>query len=122
MTRACSIATSSRRTCSSPRPAIFRSRKYSTPVDIWSIGCIFAEMVTGNPLFPGSEDQDQIKRIFEGLGTPKPDNWPGMLELPKYTPDLPQYPGKPWEELVPGLCQAGLTVLAATLIYEHSQR
>merc|ERR1712023_512560 len=39
------------------------SRKYSTPVDIWSVGCIFAEMVSGRPLFPGSDDNDQLRRI-----------------------------------------------------------
>jgi cyclin-dependent kinase len=32
------------------------SRKYSTPVDVWSIGCIFAEMNNGRPLFPGTSD------------------------------------------------------------------
>ena len=40
------------------------SRNYSTPVDIWSIGCIFAEMSDGSPLFPGSSEQDQLMRIF----------------------------------------------------------
>ncbi len=36
------------------------SRKYSTPVDIWSVGCIFAEMVNGRPLFAGTSDSDQV--------------------------------------------------------------
>ena len=36
------------------------SRKYSTPVDIWSIGCIFAEMANGRPLFTGTSDKDQV--------------------------------------------------------------
>lgn len=39
-------------------------QKYSTPVDIWSAGCIFAEMVTKTPLFPGDSEIDQIFRIF----------------------------------------------------------
>lgn len=41
------------------------SRKYSTPVDIWSVGCIFGEMSSGRPLFPGTSDQDQLLRIFK---------------------------------------------------------
>ena len=39
-------------------------KQYSTPVDIWSIGCIFAEMVNGRPLFPGSSESDQLLKIF----------------------------------------------------------
>ena len=38
--------------------------EYSTPIDIWSIGCIFAEMTTFTPLFTGDSDIDQIFRIF----------------------------------------------------------
>lgn len=38
--------------------------RYSTPVDIWSAGCIFAEMVSRTPLFPGDSEIDQIFRIF----------------------------------------------------------
>jgi serine/threonine protein kinase len=40
------------------------SQLYSTPVDIWSIGCIFAEMVTKRPLFPGDSEIDELFRIF----------------------------------------------------------
>merc|ERR1712023_606487 len=57
------------------------SRKYSTPVDIWSVGCIFAEMVSGRPLFPGNTDQDQLQKIFKVLGTPNETMWPTITEL-----------------------------------------
>jgi serine/threonine protein kinase len=40
------------------------SRHYSTPVDVWSVGCIYAEMVTQRPLFPGDSEIDQLFRIF----------------------------------------------------------
>ena len=40
-------------------------KKYSTAVDVWSIGCIFAEMVTGRPLFPGDSEIDQLFQIFK---------------------------------------------------------
>ena len=46
------------------------SRRYSTPVDIWSIGCIFAEMSNGRPLFPGTSENHQLSLIFRALGTP----------------------------------------------------
>ena len=46
------------------------AEEYSTPIDIWAIGCIFAEMVTKKPLFPGDRELDQLFRIFRILGTP----------------------------------------------------
>jgi cyclin-dependent kinase len=100
------------------------SRKYSTPVDVWSVGCIFAEMLTAGPLFPGVDDRDQIERIFKGLGTPTVQSWPGMVELPNYHPEqqLPSFPGKAWGELVPGLEPAGADLLRSCLEYEPQKR
>ena len=43
------------------------SQRYSTPVDIWSVGCIFAEMVTKRPLFHGDSEIDQLFRIFRSV-------------------------------------------------------
>ena len=58
------------------------SRKYSTPVDIWSCGCIFAEMINGKALFPGNNDDSQLLKIFKILGTPSPESWPAVVDLP----------------------------------------
>ena len=63
------------------------SRKYSTPVDLWSVGCIFGEMAAGRPLFPGTSDADQLTRIFKLLGTPDETIWPDMVRL---WPDWPR--------------------------------
>lgn len=40
------------------------ARHYSTPVDVWSVGCIFAEMVNQKPLFPGDSEIDELFKIF----------------------------------------------------------
>jgi cyclin-dependent kinase 2 len=40
------------------------ARQYSTPVDVWSVGCIFAEMVNQKPLFPGDSEIDELFKIF----------------------------------------------------------
>ena len=45
-------------------------RHYSTQVDVWSIGCIFAEMINCKPLFPGDSEIDELFKIFKILGTP----------------------------------------------------
>ncbi|XP_032237942.2 cyclin-dependent kinase 11A [Nematostella vectensis] len=60
-------------------------KEYSCPIDMWSVGCIFAELLTMEPLFPGRSEIDQINRIFKELGTPSDKIWPGppaYSELP----------------------------------------
>jgi cyclin-dependent kinase len=57
------------------------SRFYSTSIDMWSVGCIFAEMLLGRPLFPGSTVEDQFVRIQKTLGTPSVDDWPSLVEF-----------------------------------------
>ena len=60
------------------------SRHYTSSIDLWSIGCIFAELASGRPLFPGSSVKDQLARIFKVLGTPNETTWPGLVDLPDY--------------------------------------
>ncbi|XP_012524249.1 cyclin-dependent kinase 11B isoform X4 [Monomorium pharaonis] len=55
---------------------------YSTPIDMWSVGCIFAELLRMEPLFPGKSDIDQLNKIFKELGTPSERIWPGYTKLP----------------------------------------
>lgn len=55
---------------------------YSTALDMWSVGCIMAELILCEPLFQGRGELDQIKKIFQLLGTPTQDSWPGWDELP----------------------------------------
>ncbi|XP_071836827.1 serine/threonine-protein kinase ICK-like [Apostichopus japonicus] len=54
---------------------LLRSTNYSSPVDIWAIGCIMAELYTLRPLFPGTSELDEIFRICSILGTPTKDEW-----------------------------------------------
>ena len=53
-------------------PEVILGMSYSGTVDIWSIGCIFGEMVRGQVLFPGSDHIDQWNKIIETLGSPTP--------------------------------------------------
>ena len=48
-----------------PPDVLLGNKTYGTTVDMWSIGCIFAEMVSGKPLFPGNSESDQLKKIFK---------------------------------------------------------
>jgi serine/threonine protein kinase len=58
--------------------------RYSTPLDVWSIGAIFAELANKKPLLPGDSEYDQLMKTFMVFGTPTEDIWPGVSELPDY--------------------------------------
>ncbi|XP_058791461.1 cyclin-dependent kinase 11B-like isoform X2 [Phymastichus coffea] len=58
------------------------SKQYSTPIDMWSVGCIFAELVKMEAYFPGKSDIDLINMIYRELGTPTDKIWPGYSKLP----------------------------------------
>ncbi|XP_026339900.1 cyclin-dependent kinase 3 [Ursus arctos] len=98
------------------------SKFYSTAVDVWSIGCIFAEMVTRRALFPGDSEIDQLFRIFRTLGTPSEAMWPGVTQLPDYKGSFPKWTRKGLEEIVPGLEPEGKDLLMQLLQYDPSRR
>uniref|UniRef100_A0A804QAX2 Protein kinase domain-containing protein n=1 Tax=Zea mays TaxID=4577 RepID=A0A804QAX2_MAIZE len=83
---------------------------YSTPVDIWSVGCIFAELVTNQPLFPGDSELQQLLHIFKLLGTPNEEMWPGVGKLPNWHV-YPQWKPTKLSTLVPGLDSDGYGLL-----------
>ncbi|CAO3570235.1 unnamed protein product [Mortierella alpina] len=98
------------------------SKQYSTSIDIWSAGCIFAEMSSGRPLFPGSSVKDQLLKIFKILGTPTEETWPGVSRLPEYRPDFPLYSPIPLENLVPKLDPLGIDLLSRLVSYNPDKR
>uniref|UniRef100_A0A8C0FFJ7 cyclin-dependent kinase n=1 Tax=Bubo bubo TaxID=30461 RepID=A0A8C0FFJ7_BUBBB len=61
-----------------PPDVLLGSTEYSTPIDMWGVGCIHYEMVTGRPMFPGSTVKEELHLIFRLLGTPTEDTWPGI--------------------------------------------
>lgn len=100
------------------------SRRYSTPVDIWSVGCIFAEMANGRPLIAGTSEGDQLERIFRLLGTPTQADYPGIIDLPEYHPNLPRYPPplNGFVGLVPTLNATGVDLLTQMMQYDPARR
>ncbi|XP_050620314.1 cyclin-dependent kinase 3 isoform X1 [Macaca thibetana thibetana] len=98
------------------------SKFYTTAVDIWSIGCIFAEMVTRKALFPGDSEIDQLFRIFRMLGTPSEATWPGVTQLPDYKGNFPKWTRKGLGEIVPSLEPEGRDLLMQLLQYDPSRR
>ncbi|KAK4423930.1 Cyclin-dependent kinase G-2 [Sesamum alatum] len=58
------------------------AKQYSTAIDMWSLGCIMAELLSKEPLFNGKTEFDQLDKIFRILGTPNETIWPGFSKLP----------------------------------------
>lgn len=55
---------------------LFASRSYDYAVDTWSLAVVMFELLTLQTLFPGSNDIDQMFRVFQVMGSPTPDKWP----------------------------------------------
>ncbi|XP_054671914.1 serine/threonine-protein kinase MAK isoform X2 [Grus americana] len=60
---------------------LLRSSIYSSPIDMWAVGSIMAELYTLRPLFPGTSEVDEIFKICQVLGTPKKSDWPEGYHL-----------------------------------------
>ncbi|KAJ5695868.1 hypothetical protein N7536_006280 [Penicillium majusculum] len=86
-----------------PPEVLLGSCSYNASLDIWSAGCIIAEMYTGNPLFPGNSDANQLLRIFQAMGTPSELTWPGVSQLPGFSPFFPVYSPLDLGQLMVGL-------------------
>jgi Serine/threonine protein kinase len=123
-----------------PPELLFGSRYYSTAVDIWSVGCIFAELMLRTPYLPGESDMDQLKTIFRALGTPTEEDWPvhplspdlicpcflsqiskGHTKLPDYVP-VGQFQKTPFRDLFTAASADTLNLLSKCLIYEPRKR
>jgi len=100
-----------------PPDVLFGAKLYTTSIDMWSSGCIFAELANGGrPLFPGSDVDDQLKRIFKLLGTPTDDTWPGVSQLADYKPFPMYHPSTSWSQVVPRLSSKGRDLLQKLLV------
>jgi len=76
------------------------AKSYSTPIDTWSVGCIFGEILTGRPIFCGESEIEQLLAIFKMLGTPNEKNWPGVNAFKDWH-EFPQWLPKKFETIFP---------------------
>jgi serine/threonine protein kinase len=92
------------------------SRTYNTSIDIWSAGCIMAEMYTGRPLFPGTANEDQLQKIFRLMGTPSERSWPGISQFPEYKPNFQSYATQDLRAILPQITEPiALNLLSSML-------
>jgi cyclin-dependent kinase 10 len=113
------------------------SKEYSTSVDMFAVGCIFAELLLSKPLFPGKTDVQQLKLIYDLLGTPNEVIWPDFHALPNAqlikntepaaTHDLKHYNDLIYHRLKDKfrnckISPTGLNLLQQLLAYDPKQR
>ncbi|XP_038237228.1 cyclin-dependent kinase 16 isoform X7 [Dermochelys coriacea] len=106
-----------------PPDILLGSTEYSTQIDMWGVGCIFYEMSTGRPLFPGSTVEEQLHFIFRILGTPNEETWPGILSNEEFRSyNYPKYRPEALLNHAPRLDSDGADLLGKLLQFEGRKR
>ena len=107
-----------------PPDVLMGNKEYNTTVDLWSIGCIFAEMLNNKPLFPGKSEQDQLNRIFKLLGSPNKDIWNTVHLLPDYKlcEHFPNYPPQPFKRIIRHTDKYAIDLIARLLQLDPNKR
>lgn len=109
------------------------SQHYTRAIDMWAVGCIFAELLLAQPLFPGDEikgtnfQSDQLRRIFAVLGKPDAAQWPDVVECPLWDKvdawRNDEYRNRLAEKVPIGATQrSALNLLQRMLVYDPAQR
>ncbi|KAJ2395428.1 TFIIH complex serine/threonine-protein kinase subunit kin28 [Coemansia sp. RSA 2559] len=94
---------------------------YTGSIDIWAMGCIFAELLLRAPYLPGDTDLDQLTTIFKARGTPTEDDWPGMSKLPTGF-SFEKYPKPSLADLFHGASEDTLDLMNRMLTYNPVTR
>lgn len=108
-----------------PPDILLGSTNYTTPIDMWSVGCIMAELILLFPIFPGKNNQDQVKRIFKVLGTPSIELLNYLTNgkaIQEWVGEFPYYDPVSWEKLFPTLPPSGRNLIARLLDYRPAMR
>jgi serine/threonine protein kinase len=100
------------------------SRTYTTSIDVWSCGCIFAEMITGVPLFRGKDNNDQLISIMRIIGTPDERTFKSMATV---SPEInvkqfTRYSKVPFERIIPKASPQAIDLLERLLQFDPSKR
>ncbi|XP_045802566.1 cell division control protein 2 homolog [Trifolium pratense] len=101
---------------------LFGCGKYSTPIDIWSVGCIFGEMLLEKPLLEGKYWMDELEMFFSMFGTPTEETWPGITKLCTNITTYPKYEPVDLSTMFYDLDPTGLNLLTTMLCLDPNKR
>jgi len=100
---------------------LYGAESYGTGADMWSVGCVFAELMLRRPFFTGDTELKQLTHIFAVLGTPKEIDWPGMTSLPRFV-EFETVPISPLRTFFPAADKDALDLLSRLLVFSPSSR
>ncbi|XP_054607052.2 serine/threonine-protein kinase MAK isoform X8 [Nothobranchius furzeri] len=102
---------------------LLRSSTYSSPIDLWAVGCIMAELYTLRPLFPGNSEVDEIFKICQVLGTVKKADWPEGYQLASAMNfRFPQCVPTHLKTLIPNASNEAITLMKDLLQWDPKSR
>ena len=103
---------------------ILKSTNYNSPIDIWGLGCIMAEMYTHpQPLFCGSNEKEVLFRICSILGTPTHDTWnDGIRQANIIGMKFPTCPGTDLEKVIPGASAEAIDLMKQMIQWDPNKR
>lgn len=99
-------------------------KEYSKAIDVWAVGCILAEILSGRPLFPGRDYHDQLSLILEVLGTPTLDDFYAINSKRSrdYIRGMPFCKRKPFQSMFPQASPLAIDFLEKTLAFSPRNR
>ncbi|CAH8870325.1 unnamed protein product [Trichobilharzia szidati] len=102
---------------------LLRSTSYNSPVDLFAVGCIMAELYTFRPLFPGSSEIDMVFKICSVLGTPSKTDWPEGYQLAAAMNfKFPQCSSVPLQTLIPNANHEGIRLILDLISWNPKHR
>lgn len=103
---------------------MLNSKGYTKSIDIWSVGCILAEMLSNRPIFPGKHYLDQLNHILGVLGSPSQEDLDCIVneKARSYLQSLPFKPKVPWNKLFPQADAKALDLLGKMLTFNPYKR
>uniref|UniRef100_A0A0K0F5T3 Mitogen-activated protein kinase n=1 Tax=Strongyloides venezuelensis TaxID=75913 RepID=A0A0K0F5T3_STRVS len=103
---------------------MLNSKGYTKAIDVWSVGCILAEMLNNRPLFPGKHYLDQLNLILAVVGSPSQEDLTCILneKARSYLLSLPHKPRQPWHRLYPDANPRALDLLDKMLTFNPNKR
>lgn len=105
-------------------PELLLASRYSTPIDVWSVGCIMVEMFTRKALFPGHDHVHQLHLILQLVGSPTTDEMGFItnMKAKRWMARQPQHERKPFETVCPGAPAAARDLMAQLLRFDPRAR
>ena len=101
---------------------LLNSPNYNSPIDIFAMGCILAEMYLLRPLCPGNSEADQLTKVCTVLGTP-PTDWAEGYQLAKQRRiDFPRCPATPFTSIIPNASSDAIDLILKMLQWDPQKR